>query len=105
VTDKGFMSFPTAPTHSGCRNGDEAQAPSDLGLSSVEYVVVLVLVAAISIGSWHAFGARVLCAGREATGAFAAIGSPAGTQTDCSEESGGRPPSSPPEPRVKRKVH
>jgi Flp pilus assembly pilin Flp len=32
------------------------------GLSTVEYVIVLVLIAAVAIGAWKAFGKQVQCA-------------------------------------------
>jgi Flp pilus assembly pilin Flp len=30
------------------------------GLSTVEYVIILVLIAAVSIGAWNTFGGKVL---------------------------------------------
>jgi hypothetical protein len=97
----------TAPALSGRRDGGQSRASHDLGLSSVEYVVILVLVAAVSIGAWQAFGARALCAARDATGALAAIGTTAGAALDCSTEVGENElrQGSPPEARVKRKIH
>lgn len=45
----------------GRRRGSQL-VRDERGLSTIEYVIILVLVAAIAIGTWSAFGHSVKCA-------------------------------------------
>jgi Flp pilus assembly pilin Flp len=72
------------------------------GLSTVEYVVVLVLVVALAIGSWSMFGHQVRCAlGRANDTVAAGIGveSTVGAQA-CAKDPGEL--ATPSEPRKKK---
>jgi Flp pilus assembly pilin Flp len=46
----------------GGRRGGSQLVVDERGLSTIEYVIILVLVAAIAIGTWSAFGQSVKCA-------------------------------------------
>lgn len=46
----------------GGRRGGWQLVADERGLSTIEYVIILVLVAAIAIGTWSAFGHSVKCA-------------------------------------------
>jgi Flp pilus assembly pilin Flp len=45
----------------------------EAGLSTVEYVILLALVAVVSIGTWQAFGERIETAITDATTALDAV--------------------------------
>jgi Flp pilus assembly pilin Flp len=78
----------------------------DAGLSTVEYVLVLALIAAASIGGWQLLGRRVICLARQADGTFATLGSDRSATTDCDESSPEEvaPVDPAAQPRVKRKI-
>ena len=46
----------------GDRRGGSQLIRDERGLSTIEYVIILVLVAAVAIGTWSMFGHSVKCA-------------------------------------------
>jgi Flp pilus assembly pilin Flp len=50
------------PQHRHPSQAFSSIAADQRGLSTVEYVIILVLLAAVAIGTWSAFGQKVKCA-------------------------------------------
>ncbi|MEO8184153.1 MAG: hypothetical protein ABI895_35485 [Deltaproteobacteria bacterium] len=66
------------------------------GISTVEYVVLLVLIAAIAIGAWQLFGRRVQEGLGRATDRFGGLDEALGGSSDLAGDAFGEPPPPPP---------
>jgi Flp pilus assembly pilin Flp len=99
----------------GARRGGSLLVRDERGLSTIEYVIILVLVAAVAIGTWSMFGRSVKCAlgiANDTIGAGIGVEGQVGPQAcakgaptpggNSSGETGGAKPSEPGEHEKKR---
>lgn len=56
------------------------------GLSTVEYVIILVLIAVVAIGVWQAFGSAIMAQVSGATQDINGLGSDSGSSTGNSND-------------------